>query len=122
METEEHKSKISNIIFICVFSIGLSLMCAFNLESLYRIAAQQKFSAETWKQTATTIESQWKTQVVGREQLIDLYGISLLTLNKDMIGNFEFVRDIDGIIQRFEGWPNTSGFEESSLHLKMRLS
>lgn len=113
---------ILNILFcilICTLCVGYALA---NMTQFLSIVSEQKdISPETWQSAAATIESQYKEKVVGRNQLIDLYGISLRVLQKNLVGNFEFVRDNDGIIQRFDNKAKIGGFSESILSLKKRL-
>ena len=121
MQTEDRKTQTLNTIFIFIFCAFLFCVFILNIKSLWEIISQKEISIETWKQTSTTIESEWKNEIVYRNQLIDLYGISLLAFHKDMVGNFEFVKDADGIIQRFEPEPNTQEFEASIIELKQWL-
>jgi len=121
MHNGKQKNKIYDIIFMGVFCAILISFLLLNLKSLKDIVEKQDLSFATWQKNAANIETQWKSKIKGRNKLIDLYGISLLALNKNMVGNFEFAKDEFGIIQRFENKAETGKLTESILSLKKRL-
>ena len=86
----------SNIFFL--FTL-LSLLGGFAISNLpVFIGAVRNASFED-TDCFNKIESQYKENIAGRNQLIDLYGGMLNLLQKDMVGNFEFIKDDKGIIQ-----------------------
>lgn len=114
---------ILNLLF-CVLVCGFFAGYALANAKQFRIAvsSQKEISIETWQDTATAIESQLKDKVIGRNQLINLYGVSLRILQKDLVGNFEFLRDRDGVMQRFEGRAQPKKFISSMIELDERMN
>ena len=114
---QSKKNKILSLILIIFFCIILGAGNILNLEKLNRIINKQDISFQTWKSATSSVESELKNQFSGRPKLIDIYGLCMRILNKKIIGNFEFVKDNDGIMQVFGNYPDTEPFEKSILSL-----
>lgn len=106
-------------VLICGLFAGYGLANAKQFKNV--VSSQKEISIETWPGTASTIESQFKENVAGRNQLIDIYGVSLRMIQKNLVGNFEFLRDSDGIMQRFEERAQPGEFISSMVDLERRL-
>lgn len=98
-----HRIKTAaNILFASVF-LGIILMFAVqNAGSLKKLLASADKSPDKWQKSAASVEASFKNKIKGRNRLIDLYGVSLMALNCDIVGNLEFVKDNAGIVIRFE--------------------
>ena len=64
MQTKDRKTQTLNTIFIFIFCAFLFCVFILNIKSLWGIISQKEISIETWKQTSTTIESEWKNEIV----------------------------------------------------------
>lgn len=88
---------------------------------LKEIVSSNEVTYQDWKQSASNIELQLKERMKGRGKLVDLYGLSLRTLRKNVVGNFEFIKDQRGIIQMVKAAPENDQFEQSVIALHNRL-
>ena len=91
-----------NILFIVAFLVMLAAFAFLNAGKLEELLKSADKSLDGWQESASSVEASMKEKVKGRNKLIDLYGLSLMALDRDLVGDFEFVKDDAGIIQRFE--------------------
>lgn len=113
--------KIYKITFITLFCALLGLGFFSNMKSILQLVRSKHATLYSWQKVSSSIESQIKKQTRGRNKLIDLYGAFLRTLQKQMIGNFEFIKDEWGIMQRCNKAVDTQPFENSVADLKKYL-
>ncbi len=109
----------SNIFFL--FTL-LSLLGGYAISNLpVFIGAVRNASFED-TDCFNKIESQYKENIAGRNQLIDLYGGMLNLLQKDMVGNFEFIKDDKGIIQSVYQMTMSDDFADDVIALSQKLA
>lgn len=115
------KNKFYNIIFIIIISVIVLYFSVINIGVMFHIFEKYEITYDNFKTTANNIETDLKTSFKDREKFIELYGLSLLTIRKNIIGNFDFVKDDNGLIQQFVEQINTSQFEKSMKDLNQYL-
>lgn len=112
---------LCKLFFLCLICI---LFCGYgfsNLSVLKEIVSNTEITYQNWKKSASDIEAQLKERMEGRQHLIDLYGLSLRTMGRSMVGNFEFIKDERDIIQMVVDAPKNDLFEQSVIALHDRL-
>lgn len=112
---------LCRVFFLCLICI---LFCGYgfaNLSLLKEIVSSREITYQNWKKSASDIEAQLKERMEGRQHLIDLYGLSLRTMGRSMVGNFEFIKDERDIIQMVVDAPKNDLFEQSVIALHDRL-
>jgi hypothetical protein len=106
------RKKMNTVIAILTIIIigGFSLLNAKQFEAnVFRniISAD----SNTIKTVLNSSESNFQTNFVYKNRLIDIYGIAQNVLQKNIIGNFEYVSDDNGIIHAIKETPyNTDRF------------
>ncbi len=83
------------------------------LEGMTLDTAQKAFAAEG---------ESFKQSFMGRNDLIDMYGVILNTLGKEVVGSFEFVKDKNGNMQSIGAAYDYSIFQESMTELRSAVS
>ena len=83
------------------------------LEGMTLETAQKAFAAEG---------ESFKQSFMGRNDLIDMYGVILNTLGKEVVGSFEFVKDKNGNMQSIGAAYDYSIFKESMTELRSAVS
>lgn len=112
--------KIFQIIFVVAFSFIILFFSCSNIKIVSNLLKDYTLNMDNLQEKLQEFEVEVKSKFKYRNELIDLYGVSLLAFQKNMVGNFEFVKDNQGIMQRFEGTANTDKFQKSLLELKRR--
>ncbi|MDE6995808.1 MAG: hypothetical protein K2P41_15545, partial [Lachnospiraceae bacterium] len=115
------KNDLCKLIFL---SLMCMLVCGYgfiNLPVLREVVNSSDITYQSWKKNASEIETQLKERMAGRQDLVDLYGVSLRVLGKNMVGNFEFIKDERGIVQMVQNLPENDLFEQSVIALHNRL-
>lgn len=107
------KEKIKNIVtsmaFIAVVLI-VGMSTVIKNGSTFKTYLKE-LNGSNIKQTADEIEGIYKWSIAKRNDYIDLYGVVQNVLGKSMIGNFEYIKDNQGVIHRFGGGvSNTEDF------------
>ena len=116
------KSSIGKIVFIIGFCFCILFFSVSNIKTIFKVFQEADFSFQNVKETAQNIELNLKEDFKYRDKLIELYGISLNLFDKNIVGNFEYVKDPDGVMQRFENKADTGNFQLSLLELKEYLN
>ena len=112
------EKSIPKISFCVFFILILSFFSCSNFGMFVKIFQDKEFSCENFSNEIQNVEEISKENFQYKNNLIDLYGMSLILLNKNVVGNFEFVRDSIGIMQRFETVPSSEKFVNNLLNLK----
>ncbi len=106
-----------HILFITAFLGILAVFAYQNAGTLHSLLKSADKSLDNWQKNAASVEASMKEQVRGRNKLINLYGLSLMAMDRNMVGNFEFVKDEAGIVQRFEPHFNADMYIQSIAQL-----
>lgn len=98
------KKNVGNIITSVFF---LMTILYFGSETLYAsksiiIDKLKNTSSQTLKSDLVSIEEQYKDKFYKKNEFIDIYGLGQMVLNKKMIGNMEFIKDNNDVIQAFD--------------------
>lgn len=92
---------IGNFLLICFFCITLTLFLFLNLKTLNKSLSEQWKKEGAPQEKLLLVEKDFQEKVYKRTEFINLYGLTLNTLNLKMVGDFDFVKDSHNIIQRF---------------------
>lgn len=117
------KQSIPAIILILSFILALSLFFVFNAAAFKRIVQSEmpNITLSNIQPSLRKIDDGFRLSIFKRDELIDLYGLSLVALNRKMVGNFEYVKDDLGIMQAFVSQPNSEAFIRSITDLNKVL-
>lgn len=114
-------SKMRTILRIAVFCGMLMALFTANYKSFWNLVLQERAQNKDILQKIQAVETDFQASVDRREDFINLYGVALNALNQKIIGDFEFVKDSDGIIQLYEKQHDANGFLGSVEELKQYL-
>lgn len=112
---------IYEVIFLTVMGF---LFCGYgylNFPILKEFLRKNDITYKNWQNNSAAIQKRLREGAVGRRYFIDLYGLSLRALQKNMVGNFEFIKDKNGIMQMPHAKPNVQPFLQSVAALHNRL-
>lgn len=109
---------LGNFIFLIAISL---LVGGYTLKNLPVFRASVEVAGGLQPEKLPEIESLYRESVAGRNRLIDLYGASLKFFRKNMVSDFDFIKDDRGIIQLVQGEPPIDAFKESLDILQRRL-
>lgn len=116
------KSK-SNILLSIIF-IGIILLLSIsNLNGLKDILMNElsKQSLSDFKEVGSQIEEDYRASFVGKVFFSNVYGGVQLVLNKDMIGNFEYIKDEQGFLHMLNDSKDASKFNQDIVKLNQIL-
>lgn len=113
------RDTLTAVIFICV------IFCFFilNFNSLKAALLANFSNAKIYEyhDAATAVESSLKSSFSERANFIDLYGAVQLCLKKNVIGNFEFIKDSNGYMHLLEADKDVSTFNADIVRLNLLL-
>lgn len=110
---------VSDFLLVFFFCGIMLLFFGFNIKTLNQSFSDQMEKEGSTQQKLMSVESDFQKKVYKRTELINLYGLTLNAINWKMVGDFDFVKDSHGIIQRFEAKIDTSKFLGSMTELKV---
>lgn len=91
-----NKTKLPDLIVFVgfIFIIGFVSFLSLSKVDLLALKQSTKCFSEVKKDQNKEIEEKYKESIAFRNEFIDLYGIFNNVLNKNIIGNFEFIKDL----------------------------
>lgn len=105
---------ISSIFIICIF--GGAFLNAKNIKQQIYIVFSSK-NVGTLSTNTTEAENKIKENFCKRSELVDLYGVWLNAIHLNIVNNFKFLRDDNGIMQLKERNIDDKKFEKSVIEL-----
>lgn len=119
-ETRKISAKMVSDFLLAFFFCGIMLLFfSFNFKTLNQSFSGQMGKEGPTQQKLLSVESDFQKRIYKRTELINLYGLTLNAINWKMVGDFDFVKDSHGIIQRFGAKIDTSKFLGSMTELKV---
>ena len=91
--------KMGNVIMTGLFILLLLLVFALNIRVFSSSFLTMLDEGEISQTSLTKLELDYQEQIKGRTKFINLYGLTLRSLNSRIVGNFSFIKDDLGILQ-----------------------
>ncbi len=115
------KFRIENFLYTPILLI--LMICSFsNLSAFSREMYSLKSDIKQAEEIIPQIEIHMKENFKNRDTFIELYGAFLNMVHLNIVGNFEYIKDDAGIMQRIEPLYNSEGFLVSMDELSSRLN
>lgn len=119
-----HIKQFSTPIISFAFVIFLSLLFVLNMKPFLKLVMETKreLTLSNAREKFIELENNIKDKVKYKNELADINGIVYLLLNKLVIGNFEFIKDKNNIMQQTMGVSDFNKFYHNMLKLKDLVS
>lgn len=119
-----NKTKLPDLIVFVgfIFIIGFVSFLSLSKVDLLALKQSTKCFSEVKKDQNKEIEEKYKESIAFRNEFIDLYGIFNNVLNKNIIGNFEFIKDNKNMMHQINTNQTTEAFAENLILLNEQLT
>lgn len=121
MSNKNDNKFTGNILISFFFCLILLLFLFCNIKNLYTVFKQKIREGNNPKETLSNIEESFQENFYGKSTFANLYGITLNGLNWKIIGDYEFIKDEAGIMQRISSVSSYENYIASISSLLDRL-
>lgn len=118
MEGRKTINHIGNVLMIAAFCCVLLALLILNIGKFRSAFAEEKPQSGMTQEKLLNVEQKFRENIYRRTSFINIYGIVLNVLQEKIVGNFDFVKDNHGIIQRFSRKQDYTPFLTSVLKLE----
>lgn len=106
------------ILFVFLFCLILLFFILLNYKTAKKSIEEQWKKEGNIQQKLLQVEKDFQGSVYRRRDFINLYGLALKTMNWRIVGNFDFVKDTQNVMQMFWEKRDTSLFLKNMKDLK----
>lgn len=113
-----NRKRLKEALLILSFCGVLSAFFLTNFLQLTGVISEYSQQEVPLRKKLSLIEDKFREKIYKRELYIDLYGIALNAMGSKIVGDFDFVKDSHGIIQRTSSKTDINPFLNSMEELK----